>query len=186
MPVFCSSSANGSVRSYTSSTSSASSVSSAPMPRARSQEWISASVVISQQYSAAGISPRDNNTVPSSAPPAPNAAVDVRQRRIPRRDRIRAELIAVEAVADVGHGRTIDERGHPQLLDGHVVHQRAHVPVGAGRRVVPLPVAGSRAHASPNPDAARWNNAKRSVMGARSFSGHCAGFIRSRVAAICW
>jgi hypothetical protein len=73
-PVSWRCSAIGSVRSYTRSASSASSVSSAPIPRARSHEWMSASVVISQQYSAVGFAPADSDTVPSSAPGAPKAA----------------------------------------------------------------------------------------------------------------
>src|SRR5262249_16925323 len=73
-PVCCRRSAIGSVRSYTSAAISGSSASSAPMPRARSHEWISASVVISQQYSSRGVAPRERATVPASASGALKAA----------------------------------------------------------------------------------------------------------------
>ena len=56
------------------------------------------------------------------------------QRVTPSGGRIGAEHVAVVAIADVGDRLAGHEVRGPELLVGHVVHEGAHVPVGAGRR----------------------------------------------------
>jgi hypothetical protein len=51
-----------------------------------------------------------------------------------------AEQVALEAVADRGDGPAREQRHRPAHLVDQVVHQRAHVPLGARRRQVPLVV----------------------------------------------
>ncbi len=74
--------------------------------------------------------------------------VDGGQRRgvglLERPERVVAELIAREAVADVRDRRTGQERWRPQLLLDDVAHQRAHVPAGARRRRVPAVTDAAR------------------------------------------
>ena len=110
-------------------------------PRARSHEWINASVVISQQYSAVGFSPLESDTVPSSAPGAPNAASE---------PFTAASHVATGSSPSWSPSKRppmsatvdpCDERRHPQLLDGDVVDEHPHVPVVVRRRVVPLALA---------------------------------------------
>ena len=61
-----------------------------------------------------------------------------RRRPVPGADWIGPQLVAVERVADVGHGPAGEDRRHPQLLDDEVVDELADIPFGAGRRRVPL------------------------------------------------
>ena len=59
--------------------------------------------------------------------------------RLPsRRDRVGAELVTVESVADLVDGPAGEQRNAPPVLVHHVVDERADVPVRAGCRVGPL------------------------------------------------
>ncbi len=49
----------------------------------------------------------------------------------PDAQRVAAEDVALEAVADLGRGVAGDRLAHPEVLGGEVVHQCAHVPVAA-------------------------------------------------------
>ena len=100
--------------------------------------WINASTDISHRYSAAGVGPRERHTVLSIAPEAPNAVARGADRGVPCGDGIVAEAVTVEPVPDVRHVPSREQGRTPQLLDGHVVHQGAHVPLVARRGVVPL------------------------------------------------
>ncbi len=126
------------------STSGAGIVSSAPMPRARSHAWTTASAVICAQYAAAGTSPYDRWTVRSSAPGSrstPRAAAAPRPRWRPGPP----QQVAVVGVADLGDRAAVPHQGNgPELFAREVVHQVPHRPLGARCQGRPTGRRGSR------------------------------------------
>src|SRR5205085_6113540 len=57
---------------------------------------------------------------------------------LPGRLRIVTQEVAVEAVTHVGDGLPGKELRDPRDLGDEMVHERPHVPIGAGRRIAPL------------------------------------------------
>src|SRR3954447_15772755 len=64
--------------------------------------------------------------------------------------RVRAERVAVQAAADVGHGSALEERRDPEVFGDDVSDERVHVPLRARGRQCPL-VGPDRVNEVPEP-----------------------------------
>ena len=110
---------------------------SCPVDFATSQPWISTSMNRCPQYTDPGTGPYDTAHGASIAPGARNTAAATSDGVVVRAQRVVAEHVAVEPVADLLDGLPRAELLRPVVAGDDVVHELAHGPVVAVRRSAP-------------------------------------------------
>ena len=92
---------------------------------------------ITVMYSAMSSSPYERLTVPPPGSCSATAVSAAAAATLNGADRVRAEQITVEGVADFAERFAFDQRDRPAVLADYVVDQRADVPVSARGLLIP-------------------------------------------------